>query len=118
MTKARSYIIEWDPRAEAELETLRVFDSRPIVQAVEELQHHAETRTRNRKPLDEPIAQLPEASWELRVGEHRVFYELRMRESSADSMTANDATTRKTVRVLRVILKGRQSTRTVVSKKP
>ena len=103
MTKPTRYRIEWDPRAEAELEALHVFDSRPIVQAVRELSHQAETETRNRKPLLHPIDDVPEAAWEIRVVEHRVLYEVKEGQ---------------TVRILRVILKGRHTTREAVSKKP
>jgi hypothetical protein len=103
MTKAPRYIIQWDPRAEAELEAIHVFDSRPIVQAVRELAHQAETETRNRKPLLHPIEDVPQASWEVRVVEHRVLYEVKEGQ---------------TVRILRVILKGRQTTGEAVSKKP
>ena len=41
--------VEWTAAAEADLRELRTFDARPIVQAVEELRHQAEIRTRNRK---------------------------------------------------------------------
>ena len=76
--------------ASDELEQLRPFDRRPIVQAIRTLSHQAETPTRNRKPLRERLDELPAATWELRVGRHRVLYEIRDRG---------------TVRVLRVIIK-------------
>jgi hypothetical protein len=118
MTSSESgYRLEWTAAAEADLGELRTFDARPIVQAVEELRQQAETRTRNRKPLDEPIEQLPEASWEVRVGDHRVFYDVRAEEPD-DVPPAEESKPRKTVRVLRVILKGRHTTSAVVGKKP
>jgi mRNA-degrading endonuclease RelE of RelBE toxin-antitoxin system len=85
------YLLRWDPRAEAELDQLRAFDARPVLAAVERLRHHAELMTRNRKPLRERLFDIPIAGWELRVGPHRVLYQVRDR----------------TVTILRVILKGR-----------
>jgi mRNA-degrading endonuclease RelE of RelBE toxin-antitoxin system len=89
------YFLEWDPRAERDVDELRVFDARQIVAAIGDLQYEAETRTRQRKPLRNVIPSVPDASWEVRVGEYRVFYEVRKDQ---------------TVRVLRVILKGRRTT--------
>jgi hypothetical protein len=59
--------------------------------------------TRNRKRLEEPIDQIPGASWEVRVAEHRIFYAISPGQ---------------TVRILRVILKGTQTTDQAVSKTP
>jgi plasmid stabilization system protein ParE len=66
------------------------FDQRPIVQAIRRLADQAEVATKNRKPLREPLHQLRDATWEIRVGNHRVFYEIREEG---------------TVRILRVIIK-------------
>jgi mRNA-degrading endonuclease RelE of RelBE toxin-antitoxin system len=84
------YRIEISSRAATELDQLRPFDQRPVVQALRQLVYEAEVETRNRKPLRAEIRQFPEATWELRVGRHRVFYEV---QAGA------------TVRVLRVIIK-------------
>jgi len=84
------YDIEISDRALDELEHLRPFEERPIIQAIRILSRQAETVTQNRKRLREPLEHLPDATWELRVGRHRVFYEIRDRA---------------TVRVLRVIIK-------------
>ena len=89
---ANPYELEWEPMAEEELDQLRPFDARSILKAIRELRYGAELVTRNRKPLREPIPGVPEASWELRVGDHRVLYEVRKH---------------RIVRMLRVILKGR-----------
>lgn len=78
--------------AEEELDQLRSFDARSILKAIRELRYGAELVTRKRKRLREPIPSVPEASWELRVGDHRVLYEVRKH---------------RIVRMLRVILKGR-----------
>jgi hypothetical protein len=96
MSKAASrYVLEWDPIAEEEFQDLRPFDARPILQAIRELRYQAEAETRNRKPLQEAIPSVPDASWEVRVADHRVLYEVRKH---------------RIVRLLRVILKGRQTT--------
>jgi mRNA-degrading endonuclease RelE of RelBE toxin-antitoxin system len=71
------YAIEISRRASDELEQLRAFDRRPIVQAIRTLAHQAEIVTRSRKPLREPLGELPPGTWQLRVGRHRVLYEIR-----------------------------------------
>jgi mRNA-degrading endonuclease RelE of RelBE toxin-antitoxin system len=101
------YNIEWSPRAALELDELRAFEAKVIHRAIEWLAYQAETVTRNRKPLDPPLQEIPGASWELRVRAYRVFYEVR----------PGVAENPRTVRILRVILKGRQSTRDAVSKR-
>jgi len=77
-----------------DLEALRPFDARTVVEAIRELRYEAEVRTRKRKPLKAAIAGVPNASWELRVGDHRALYEVRKD---------------RIVRMLRVILKGRRT---------
>jgi mRNA-degrading endonuclease RelE of RelBE toxin-antitoxin system len=89
---ASPYELEWDPTAEEELDQLRPFDARSILKAIRELRYGAELVTRNRKPLREPLPSVPEASWELKVGDHRVLYEIKKH---------------RIVRMLRVTLKGR-----------
>lgn len=84
------YEIQVSEAAAEELATLRVFDQRRVVAAIRQLVNHAETATRNRRPLRAPVGALPEGTWQLRVGNYRVFYEL------VDGRIA---------RVLRVILK-------------
>jgi mRNA-degrading endonuclease RelE of RelBE toxin-antitoxin system len=78
---------------------LRAFDARPILEAVEELRDQAEVTSRNRRRLVGVIPGLPAAAWEIRIGDYRVFYEVRRG---------------RIVRVLRVILKGRLTTRDAV----
>ena len=85
-----SYRIEMSQLANEELEQLRPFDRRPIVQALRLLSHQAETETRNRKRLRRPLEGVPSDTWELRIGIHSVLYEVRAHA---------------TVRVLRVIIK-------------
>ena len=84
------YRIEVSEEAAAELAELRAFDQRRIVQAIRELANQADVRTRNRRPLREPVGELPRVTWQVRVDKHRIFYEIRDEG---------------TVRVLRVIIK-------------
>ena len=105
------YEIEWHPDAEAEVDGLRAFDARPIFEAIEELKQQAEVKTRLRKELREPLEELPDASWQVTVGEHRVLYQVKVAESGDESAP-------RTVRILRVILKGRKTTSQAVGRKP
>lgn len=92
--------ISWSEEAREELRALRPFDRPRIRRAVEELRHHADVQTRNRKPLRAALGEIPEATWQLRIGDHRVLYAI--------------AEAERTVRVLRVILKGSEITRQAV----
>jgi plasmid stabilization system protein ParE len=87
------YELVWGERAEAELAALRPFLRRIVLAAAEsQLRYQPDVETRNRKPLREPLPEVPDAAWELRIrGAHRLLYRI------ADAST---------VRVLRVILKG------------
>jgi hypothetical protein len=95
------YDIVWDEEAQAELAGLKAFQRRIVVDAVEDrLRFQPDVETRNRKPLQQSLPEAPDASWELRVhGDHRVLYRV------ADV---------RTVRVLRVILKGTASLATAI----
>ncbi len=90
------YTIVWSADARAELRTFRSFHRPPILVAVAELIHQAETVTRNRKRLrrTELPPEYPDPTWEIRVGEHRVFYTVEQ----------------ETVRILGVKLKGTRTT--------
>jgi len=91
---AGPYVVELDPEAERDLDELRPFDARSIVAAIRDLRYEAETETRHRKPLRTEAPAVPGASWELRVADYRALYQVRKH---------------RTVRVLRVILKGRRT---------
>lgn len=66
-----AYEILISDEAEADLATLRVIDRKRISEAVvSQLGHQAEVESRHRKRLREN----PIASWELRVSDFRVFY--------------------------------------------
>ena len=73
---ARAFRIEWTDQAKIELRRVRAFDRPPIRKAVVALEHEAVAETINRKPLREPLSTLPEATWEVRVGRHRVLYQV------------------------------------------
>jgi mRNA-degrading endonuclease RelE of RelBE toxin-antitoxin system len=65
--------ISFTPGADADLAHFRVVDQRVIVAAIQEfLTIDPGSASKRRKKLtDNPIA-----PWELRVGDHRVFYEI------------------------------------------
>ena len=91
------YAIEWSAQAEDDLNQLRAFHRARISTTVAGLAHQAETETRHRKRLragEDIPAEYPSPTWEIRVGAHRVLY----------------CVEGKTVRVLGVKLKGRQTT--------
>lgn len=96
------YEIVWDEAAKAELAGLSAFLRRIILAAVEsQLRYEPDVETRNRKPLREPLPEVPKASWELRIRDHRVLYWVPAPRSVA---------------VLRVILKGPASLSEAVEK--
>jgi mRNA-degrading endonuclease RelE of RelBE toxin-antitoxin system len=85
------YELQWSEEAKADMRRIPAFRRRPVFAAVEQLRGQAEVETRNRKPLAEPIEDLPDATWEVRVGEYRCLYRIDGGQ---------------TARVLRVIFKG------------
>jgi len=90
------YTVIWSEQAKAERGELHAFLRPAIETAVGLLEHQAETETIHRKQLGrrEGLAPgYPEPIWRLRVGRHRVLYQVEGR----------------TVHVLRVILKGRKT---------
>lgn len=68
-----SYQIEVTEEAKGDLFYYTVFERKIIVSRIrEQLTHQPHVETKNCKPLrDKPLA-----SWELRVGKYRVFYEV------------------------------------------
>ena len=64
---------------EEDLRKIRIYYRNQILDAIEEqLAHEPDTRTRNRKLLENliPPWQTVAPIWELRVGDYRVFYDL------------------------------------------
>lgn len=97
------YKVEWTTEAWTEVHLLRVFERRAVMRAVDELSRQAEIDTRNRKPLRHPIAELPDATWEVRVrSRYRLLYRIRG--------PAEGETERRTVEILRAIIKGTETT--------
>jgi len=73
------YEIQLHESASNEIESLRVFDQRLIMDAIEKhLSHQAVVPTRRRKRLDALIPQFEHVPpiWELRVGSFRVLYDV------------------------------------------
>ena len=69
---------------EEDLRNIRIYYRNQILDAIEEqLAHEPDTRTRNRKLLENliPPWQTVAPIWELRVGEYRVFYDVSAAES-------------------------------------
>ena len=69
---------------EEDLRNIRIYYRNQILDAIEkQLVHEPDTRTRNRKLLENliPPWQMVAPIWELRVGEYRVFYDISETES-------------------------------------
>ena len=74
-----AYDIRVHELAAVELEGLRVYDERRIIDEIEkQLSHQPATQTRQRKCLSSPVPTFEHVPpvWELRVGEFRVFYDV------------------------------------------
>jgi mRNA-degrading endonuclease RelE of RelBE toxin-antitoxin system len=69
---------------EEDLKSIRIYYRNQILDAIEEqLAYEPDTRTRNRKLLENliPPWRTVASIWELRIGEYRVFYDLSPTES-------------------------------------
>jgi mRNA-degrading endonuclease RelE of RelBE toxin-antitoxin system len=67
------FTIELSPDAQAQLDEFIARERRTVLDAIDvRLRHEPRVRTRNRKPLDPNDL----ATWELRVGGLRVFYDV------------------------------------------
>lgn len=75
------YRIVFTPSADEDLEWFRKTEQRIIVEAtIEQLAHEPMVMTKNRKPLrPNPIA-----TWAIRIGDYRVFYDV---DSAASLVT-------------------------------
>jgi mRNA-degrading endonuclease RelE of RelBE toxin-antitoxin system len=74
-----AYEIRVHESASHEIENLRVFDQRKIVEAIEKhLTHQPMVPTRRRKLLEDLTPQFEHVPpvWELRIGNFRVFYDI------------------------------------------
>ena len=71
--------LELTPEARDDLRWLRKFEQKIIIEGIEaRLQSEPATQTRNRKPLRPNDL----ASWELRIGKYRVFFDIDEKEES------------------------------------
>jgi mRNA-degrading endonuclease RelE of RelBE toxin-antitoxin system len=73
------YTIEFAAGVAEDLADLRAFDRRRVLDRIDEQLTHEPTRvSRNRKPIAGlvPPWEHQEPVWELRIGEHRVFYDV------------------------------------------
>jgi mRNA-degrading endonuclease RelE of RelBE toxin-antitoxin system len=75
------YRIVFTPSADEDLEWFRKTEQRNIIEAtIEQLAHEPMALTKNRKPLrPNPIA-----TWAIRIGDYRVFYDV---DSAASLVT-------------------------------
>jgi len=79
------YTIEITEAAYNELAAIKAYNRRQIVDAIDEqLLNEPTSETRNRKPLIgiEPRFEHEPSVWELRIGQHRVFYDVNEEERS------------------------------------
>jgi mRNA-degrading endonuclease RelE of RelBE toxin-antitoxin system len=68
------YRIEYSPETEEHLRVLTAREQSAVLDSVEEqLEHQPTVETRNRKPMRPN----PVAPWELRIGDLRVYYDVR-----------------------------------------
>src|SRR5262249_42934735 len=95
------YAIEWSEEAKSDLRRIPAFARRPITAAIEQLRFQAASETRNRRPLKQPLEDLPRATWQFRVGDYRGLYRI---------------SNGRTVQILQVILKGTKTTGEAVAK--
>lgn len=103
---AGRYTVELSPEAAADLRTVKAFHRPAVLRALTELELQAELETKQRKPFTEPLEELPDATWEVRVGDYRALYCMRPGTEQPGQ----------TVTVLRVIFKGRSTTQEALSK--
>jgi hypothetical protein len=105
---ATTYALELSAEACTDLDNVPVFHRARVLKVIAELAHRAEVETRRRKALVAPLAELPDASWEVRVGDYRALYQV--------TAPGDGPADQRTVRVLRVILKGRSTLQEAVSR--
>jgi len=86
--------VEYDQEAFDDLDEVDAFDIPVLRTAIGRLQYEALSQTMRRCPLDRPVSWCPDATWQQRCGNYRIFYRVEDR----------------TVRVLRVKWKGSRTT--------
>jgi mRNA-degrading endonuclease RelE of RelBE toxin-antitoxin system len=88
------YPLRYSTAFDEDLDSVTPYDAPIIRAAVLLLRDQAESPTRNRRPLADPITWCPDASLQLRIRDYRVLYDVRLG----------------VVRLLRVTFKGRKTT--------
>ena len=69
------YFLRYEDAYLDDLRTLaRAYELPIITRAVLQLGDHAETQSRNRKPLSAAISWCASATWQLRIDDYRVLY--------------------------------------------
>ena len=97
-----AYVIEYSPDAEDHLRRLTTRRQRSVVDAVDrQLINQPTVETRNRKPMRPN----PVAPWELRIGDLRVYYEVRDEPQPTVTVLAIGIKERDRVRIGREIIK-------------
>jgi mRNA-degrading endonuclease RelE of RelBE toxin-antitoxin system len=99
-----SFRIAVKPDAAAELNGIRVFDRRRIVDDMKsELKTNPDTETKRKKRLDGVVAGFPfePPLWELKVGDYRVYYDVNSTERTVYVRAIRFKGSRSTDEVLR-----------------
>ena len=68
------YALLYSRAFDEDLDSVPAYDGVIVRTRVAVLAYQAETEARNRRRLVDPVAWCPEATWQLRVGSHRVLY--------------------------------------------
>ena len=90
-----AYRIEYSPDAEAHLRALKAREQRIVVDAVDrQLVHQPTLETKNRRPMRPN----PLATWELRVGNLRMYYDVEDRPEAVVFVRAVGIKLRRRVR--------------------
>ena len=91
-----AYVIEYSPEAEDHLRWLTARQKRTVVDAVDrQLLNQPNAETRNRKPMRPN----PVAPWEFRIGNLRVYYEVKEEPEPAVTILAIGVKERERVRI-------------------
>src|ERR687891_2469979 len=89
--------IRFSEGVEEDLKNIRIYYRNQILDAIEEqLAREPDTRTRNRKLLENVIPPWRTVApiWELRVGEYRVFYDVSPAEAGVNLLAVRKKTRR------------------------
>ena len=97
-----AYVIEYSPEAKDHLRQLTARQQETVLDTVDrQLVNEAEVETRNRKPMRPN----PVAPWELRIGDLRVYYEVKREPKPTVTILAVGIKERNQVRIGGEIIK-------------